>query len=208
MDKSALYKISSGLYVVGVNAQGFRSGCVINTAMQVTSKPPRVSITVSKDNYTHDLLLKTGHCAISVLAQEVSMDVVGRFGFQSGRDVQKFDGIPHQLDSKNAPHLIEHISSWFSGDIINTLDVGTHTSFIIEVTEGEVPFPNYEPMTYSYYRSVKNGTAPKNAPSYKEPEQKNGWRCRVCGYVHEDEHLPDDFSCPICRQPREVFVKL
>ena len=208
MDKAALYKLSAGLYVVGVEDNGRRVGCVINTALQVTSKPPEVSITVSKDNYTHDVLMRTKHCTVSVVAQEINMDVIGRFGFQSGRDVEKFDGIAHQLDSKGAPHLIEKISSWFSGDIVETLDVGSHTIFIIAVEEGEVTGPNNEPMTYAYYREVKNGTSPKNAPSHIEEEHKSGWKCSVCGYVHESDELPEDFTCPICRQPRSVFVKL
>ena len=135
------------------------------------------------------------------------MDVIGRFGFQSGRDVEKFEGVPHQVDGKGAPHLIEKISSWFSGDIVNTMDVGSHTIFIIAVEEGEVTGPNNEPMTYAYYRTVKNGTSPKNAPTHVEEEHKSGWKCSVCGYVHEGDELPEDFTCPICRQPRSVFVK-
>ena len=207
MDKAALYKLTGGLYVVGVEDEGRRVGCVINTAIQVTSKPAQVSITVSKDNYTHEVLMRTKHCTVSVVAQEISMDVIGRFGFQSGRDVVKFDGIPHQVDAKGAPHLIEKISSWFSGDIVNTVDVGSHTIFIIAVEEGEVTGPNNEPMTYAYYRTVKNGTSPKNAPTHVEEEHKPGWKCSVCGYVHEGDELPEDFTCPICRQPRSVFVK-
>ncbi len=206
MNKIALQKLSYGLYVVGVGNDEQRSGCVINTALQVTSKPPQLSVTISKDNHTHDALMQTKHCTISILAQDAPMELISNFGFQSSRDVDKFANIAYQKDQNGTPYLDKYTCAWLSGDITATLDVGSHTLFIVTITEGEVTSDQIEPLTYSYYHQIKKGTTPKNAPSFDDTP-KSGWRCSVCGYVHESDELPEDFTCPICHQPRSAFIK-
>lgn len=208
MNKAALYALSYGLYVVGVKDGEKLGGCVINTALQVTSKPPRVSIAVSKDNYTHQMVTKAKHFTISVLAQDAQMPLIGGFGFQSSKDVDKFNLVNHREDGQGAPYLGEGSVAYFSCDVFSEVDLGTHTLFIADVAEGEV-MAQGEAMTYDYYRNVKNGTVPKNAPTYREPEaHKKGYKCSVCGYETDAETLPDDYRCPICSQPKSVFKKM
>ena len=208
MDKAALFKLSYGLYIIGVKDGDKQGGCVVNTAMQVTSKPAKVSLTVSKDNHTHDMMMASKHCTVSVLAQNVSMDTVGGFGFRSSKDVDKFDGVAHKMDEQGTPYLTDGMVAYFSCDITDTVDLGSHTLFVANVVEGEV-LEDAEPMTYSYYRHVKNGTVPKNAPTYREEEPAQaGYKCSVCGHVETLDTLPEDYRCPICRQPKGVFNKL
>ena len=208
MDKAALFKLSYGLYVIGVKNENKMGGCVVNTAMQITSQPPRVSITIAKENATHDLVQQAKHCTVSVLAQDCDMNIIAQFGFQSSRETDKYDGVDFKTDEQGAPYLTRGTVAYFSCQVINQVDVGTHTIFVCEVQEGEVLAQN-EPMTYSYYRQVKKGTVPKAAPTYKEEEStKQGWKCSVCGYETDQETLPDDYVCPICKQPKSVFKKI
>ena len=207
MNKKALHKLSSGLFLLSTKNGAQTNGCIINTVMQISSEPILLTACISKNNLTHDLLLKSRICAVSVLSENISMDTICRFGFQSGRDTDKFAAFPHNLAQNGAPYIMQNISAYFAGTVVNTVDAGTHTLFIIEVTEMDT-LTEETPLTYAYYQSVKKGTSPKNAPTYQAETAQKGYRCSICGYIAEVEELPADFVCPVCKQPREVFVKL
>ena len=207
MNKKALHKLSSGLFLLSTKNGAQINGCIINTVMQISSEPILLTACISKNNLTHDLLLKSKICAVSVLSENISMDTICRFGFQSGRDTDKFAAFPHNLVQNGAPYIMQNISAYFAGTVVNTVDAGTHTLFIIEVTEMDT-LTEETPLTYAYYQSVKKGTSPKNAPTYQAETAQKGYRCSICGYIAEVEELPADFVCPVCKQPREVFVKL
>ena len=207
MNEKALFSLSYGLYVISSHDNGKDVGCIANTLHQVTSSPIQLSITLNKDNYTEQVIEKTGKFSASILTQQVDMDVIRTFGFQSSKDNDKFSAVSFDHDVQGLPYLKEHIASYLSCKVVKQLDLGTHVLFIGEVVDAQV-LSNEEVMTYAYYHQVKNGTTPKNAPSYQETSEKTGWRCTICGYIYEGDPLPADFICPICKAPASVFEKI
>lgn len=135
------------------------------------------------------------------------MDVIRRFGFQSGKDVNKFDGIDYEVDCQNIKQITEGIAASFSVKVISMTDVGTHIMFVGDVIDCKV-INEGEVLTYANYHNKKNGTTPKNASSYQADTSKHGWRCTVCGFILEADELPEDFICPVCKQPSSVFEKI
>ena len=167
MNEKALYKITYGLYVVSAEAEGKSSGCVVNTLQQVTSKPVRLSVAVNKDNLTCELMRKAGRFAAVALDQRANLAFIGRFGFRSGRDLEKYEGASTAKDAAGMPYCWENACARYSCRVIDTVDRGTHMLFVGEAEEMEVLSEN-EPLTYGYYRTVIKGGTPKNAPSYQE----------------------------------------
>ena len=178
-----------------------------NTLQQVTSSPVQLSITLNKENYTEQLIEKSGKFNAVVISQNIDMDVIRRFGFQSGKDIDKYEGIAHREDRQQIPYVSEHTCAYYTCKVVSHLDVGSHVIFVGEVVDMEV-LSEEEVMTYAYYHQVKNGTTPKKASSYQEQTEKHGWRCSICGYLYEGEVLPQDYICPICGAPAAVFEKI
>lgn len=207
MDKKAFFKLSYGLYVITSNCNSKDSGCIANTFTQVTSDPSKVSITLNKENYTTKLIEDSSVFNCGVLLEDVDMDIIRRFGFQSGRDVNKFEGIDFIEDCHHVKQITTGIGATFSCKVVNMMDVGTHIMFIGEVVDCKV-ISDAPVLTYATYHDKKNGTTPKNAPSYVEETTKKGYRCSVCGFILEEDVLPEDYICPICKQPASVFEKL
>ena len=200
VEPNAMFKLSYGLFVL--TAKGTRdNGCIINTVTQITDTPKRISIAVNKANHTHDLIMNSGVFNVSVLTTDATFALFQRFGFQSGREVDKFDGFADVARSENGLYYVTQASNAFiSGKVIQTLDYGTHTVFIADVTEAKV-LSNAPSLTYAYYfEHVK----PKPAAL---SEQK-GWVCKICGYVYEGDELPADFICPLCKHGAEDFERL
>ncbi len=200
VEPNAMFKLSYGLFVL--TAKGTRdNGCIINTVTQITDTPKRISIAVNKANHTHDLIMNNGVFNVSVLTTDATFALFQRFGFQSGREVDKFDGFTDVARSENGLYYVTQASNAFiSGKVIQTLDYGTHTVFIADVTEAKV-LSNAPSLTYAYYfEHVK----PKPAAL---SEQK-GWVCKICGYVYEGDELPADFICPLCKHGAEDFERL
>ena len=200
VEPNAMFKLSYGLFVL--TAKGTRdNGCIINTVTQITDTPKRISIAVNKANHTHDLIMNSGVFNVSVLTTDATFALFQRFGFQSGREVDKFDGFTDVARSENGLYYVTQASNAFiSGKVIQTLDYGTHTVFIADVTEAKV-LSNAPSLTYAYYfEHVK----PKPAAL---SEQK-GWVCKICGYVYEGDELPADFICPLCKHGAEDFERL
>lgn len=207
MNDKALYKLSYGLYVISSTEGGKDVGCVANTLHQVTSSPVQLSITLNKDNYTEQVIARTGKFNAVALTQTVDMDVIRTFGFQSSKDHDKYANLPFARDALGIPYLKDHTAAYLSCKVVSQLDLGTHVLFVGEVVDADV-LSEEEVMTYAYYHMVKNGATPKNAPSYQEKSEKSGWRCTICGYIYEGDPLPADYICPICGAPASVFEKV
>lgn len=167
MDEKALYKITYGLYVVSAEAEGQRSGCVVNTLQQVTAEPVRLAVTVNKENLTCQLMEKAGRFTAVALDQRTDMMLVGRFGFRTGKDFDKFEGISSAKDQAGMPYPLEAVCAHYSCKVEQTVDLGTHLMFVGVAEESEI-LSEEEPLTYSYYRNVIKGKTPKTAPSYQK----------------------------------------
>lgn len=202
MNNKAMYQLTYGLFVLTASENGKDSGCIINTAGQVTSAPNRISIAVNKANYTHGMIHRTHKFTVSVLSEQAPFALFQRFGFQSGRDVDKFDGFTSWKRGYNdVPYITEGTNAFISAWVEQEIDLGTHTLFIAQVTDMEV-LSNIPSCTYGYYQS-----SIKPKPQPKPESTKTTWVCTVCGYVYEGETLPEDFVCPICKHPASDFVK-
>jgi len=165
MDLNILRKISYGMYII-TSCDGDRiNGQFANTAFQTTSEPPTIAISINKLNYTHEIILKGGVFAVTILEKEAPLKLIGQFGFKSGRDGSKFENIKYDLKATKCPIILEHSIGYMEAKLISTLDVGTHTIFVGEIVGAEM-FADVEPMTYAYYHEVKRGTTHKNAPTF------------------------------------------
>lgn len=207
MNNKAIYKLTYGLFVLSAFSKGKHNGCIINTAAQVTSSPNRISIAVNKANLTHDIILETGLFNISVISEDATFKLFERFGFQSGRDVEKFEGMAGFKKADNGINYVtKGTNAYISAKVETTVDLGTHTMFIAEVTDMEV-LSEVPSVTYSYYQEhIKPKPQPK--PATAEVSGKTVWRCTVCGYEYEGEELPEDFICPWCKHPASDFEKV
>ena len=202
VDKNALFKLSYGLYILTARDGEKDNGCIINTVTQLTDTPSRFMIAVNKQNYTHDMILKTGKFNISVLTQEVPFQVFQHFGFQSGRDVDKFADAPECVRSANGVYYVpKYANAFISGTVIETHDYGTHTMFVADVTQAQI-LSEVPSVTYTYYF---DHIKPKPAPV---DEKKKGFVCKICGYVYEGDELPEDFICPLCKHGAADFEPL
>lgn len=198
MDKAAMYKLTYGLFVLTAKDGEKDNGCIINTAMQVTTAPNRITIVVNKQNYTHDIIMKTKEFNVSCISEAADFDLFKHFGFQSGRDVDKMADKSYPRAENGIVYIPEMTSAYISGRVIAETDLGTHTMFLADVTDGKV-LSDAEAASYSYYQ--------KNIKPAPKPVKKASWVCKVCGYVHEGETLPDDFICPWCKHPASDFEK-
>ena len=198
MDNNVMFKISYGLYVLTAKDGEKSNGCIINTLEQVTTTPNKVTIAVNKSNYTHDMILKTGRFNASILSEKADFDTFKHFGFQSGRDVDKFSNYPAEISENGIPYITKGTNGFISAEVISTVDLGTHTLFVANVTDGKV-LSDDSSATYDYYHKHI-----KEAPQKKS----KGWVCKICGYVYEGDELPDDFVCPLCKHGAAEFEKL
>ena len=198
MDKKAMYKISYGLFVVTSAAGGRDNGCITNTLGQITSEPNRVSLTVNKANLTHDMIAESGKFSASVISENADFELFRHFGFRSGRDVDKFADFSctKRLDN-GLLAVTEGTNAVISGQVIQSVDLGTHTMFIADVTGLEV-LSDAPSATYDFYQ---NNIKPKPQAVGKTEDGQTVWRCTVCGYEYVGEELPEDFVCPLCKHP-------
>lgn len=205
MDKKAMYKLSYGLFVLTAKEAEKDNGCIINTAIQAASEPNQLSICVNKLNYTHDMVLRTGEFTVSVLSQNAKFDLFRQFGFQSGRDVNKFENFDACARGANGIYYItEGTNAYISVKVKKTEDLGSHTMFIGEITDMEV-LSDAPSVTYAYYlENIK----PKPQAVGKTESGQTVWRCTICGYEYVGEELPEDFVCPLCKHPASDFEKV
>ena len=195
-DLTALFNIGYGLYAVTCNDGKKDNGLIVNTVTQVTSTPNRIAVTINKDNYSHHVIKQTGVMNINCLSQEAPFSVFEKFGFQSGRNVNKFEGEEVLRSDNGLVFLSKHINSFMSLKVEQYVDLGTHGMFICAVTESRV-ISGSETMTYTYYQ--------KNVKPKPKTEGKKGFVCKVCGYIYEGDELPEDFVCPLCKHGAADF---
>ena len=200
MDNKAMFNLSYGLFILTAKDGAKDNGCIVNTVGQVTSQPNRISLTVNKANYTHDMILKTKEFNVSVLAENSKFETYKHWGFQSGRNTDKLESISFKRSANGLVYIADETNAFLSAKVVSTLDLGTHTLFIADVTDGEV-LSQVPSATYSFYQ---NNIKPKPAST----EKRKGFICTVCGYIYEGETLPDDFICPVCKHPASDFRPL
>ncbi|MBE6608580.1 MAG: MBL fold metallo-hydrolase [Ruminococcaceae bacterium] len=198
-DLTALFNIGYGLYVVTSNDGKKDNGLIVNTVTQVTNTPNRIAVTINKDNYSHHVIKQTGIMNINCLSVDAPFSVFERFGFQSGRNVDKFAGLEPLRSDNGLVFLPRNINSFMSLKVEQYVDLDTHGMFICSVTEARV-LSDRETMTYTYYH---NNVKPK-----PQTEGKKGYVCTICGYVYEGDTLPDDYICPLCKHGASDFEEI
>ncbi len=207
MDKSALFKLSYGLYILSVRDGEKLNGCVVNTVTQVADSPYRVIAAVNKANYTAEIINKTKLFSVSALTEKTGFETIKHFGFQSGRDYNKFSLFPHEIDLESGlPYLIKDCCAYLLCKVVEIKDLGTHYLYIAEIFDMKT-LSSIPPLTYAYYHSnikPRPGAAVQTE-SKSVAEKVVRWVCDVCGYAYEGEELPKDFVCPLCGVGADMF---
>jgi flavin reductase (DIM6/NTAB) family NADH-FMN oxidoreductase RutF/rubredoxin len=227
VNPKALHKISYGVYVITSRKGDRLNGQIANTVFQITSEPPTIAVSINKKNLTWGYIKASRVFAVSMLCEDTPLSFIGHFGFKSGRDVDKLQGINYMIGETQAPVVMDNAIAYLEAKVVNEIDVGTHTIFIGEVVAGDVLMEK-ACMTYEYYHQVKRGTTPRTAPSYtaekKEEKPKMAkYQCSVCGWVYDPavgdpdgnikpgipfEQLPDTWVCPVCGAEKDKFQKI
>ncbi len=227
INEKALYNIGYGLYVVGSVKDGKVNAQIANTVFQVTAEPPTVAVSINKENLTHEYIKESGVFSISILAQETPLHFIANFGFNSGRDKDKFESVEYRTGKTGAPIILENTIAFIEARVIEEMSVGTHTIFVGQVESADV-LRSGSPMSYAYYHQVKRGTEPKTAPTFRKEEPKVAtkgdlYQCQVCGYIYDPaegdpdggiepgtpfEAIPDDWVCPVCGASKKDFKKI
>jgi len=197
-DMQALFNIGYGLYVITCHDGKKDNGLIVNTVTQVTNTPNRLAVTINKENYSHHVIKQTGKMNINCLTVDAPFSVFEKFGFRSGRNVDKFADCTPLRSDNGLVFLPRYINSFMSLAVEQYVDLGTHGMFICSVTEARV-LSDRETMTYTYYH--------QHVKPKPQTEGKKGYVCTICGYVHEGE-LPEDFICPLCKHPASDFEEI
>ncbi len=205
MNTKAMYKHSYGLFVCTAVHEGKMNGCISNTVIQIASDPNTISVAINKQNYTHDMIVTTHKCNISVISQKAEFNLFKHFGFQSGRDVNKFDDdYPkdnYEIAENGIPYITTGTNAYFSLEVKQEIDLGSHTLFICQPTFMTV-LSDDPSCTYEYYQS---NIKPKPQQVGTTPDGQKIWRCRICGYEYIGDEVPDDFICPVCKHGKADF---
>jgi flavin reductase (DIM6/NTAB) family NADH-FMN oxidoreductase RutF/rubredoxin len=220
----ALFKISYGLYLISSGNKTNGNGFISNTFFQVTAEPPKFASCCNKDNYTAKFIRETGAFAVSVLHADTDPEIFSRFGYRSGKDVDKLAGMNIRYGETGVPIILNDCIAFLECRVVQTIDVGTHLMFIGELVQAEVLDDTKEPITYLQYRRTRKAASPKNAPTYidksklasKPSESKfKKFQCTACGYVYDEElenvrfaDLPDDWVCPVCGTEKSDFIEI
>ncbi len=196
---SALFKIGYGLYVVTSRMEEKDNGLIVNTVSQLTDQPVRVAVTINKSNYSHEMIQKTGRMNVNCLSEDAPFKVFEHFGFQSGRDTDKFSDCTPLRSENGLVVLPKYCNAFLSLLVEEYLDLGTHGMFICKVTEEKI-LSDRESMTYAYYH--------KNVKPKPQAKKAKGYVCQICGYIYEGETLPEDFICPLCKHGAADFKEI
>ena len=200
MDTNALFKIGYGLYVLTANDGIKDNGCIINTVMQVTSNPCQIAIAVNRLNYTNQMIQKTRKFNVSVLTENSKFDLFKHFGFQSGANIDKFETFNDVKRSLNGLlYITKDTNAYMSAYVKQEIDLGTHSLYIAQLVGAEI-LAELPTVSYDYYQ--------KNIKEKPQEAKKNGWRCKICGYVYEGNELPADYICPLCKHGAADFEKI
>ncbi|MBE0477675.1 flavin reductase [Candidatus Aerophobetes bacterium] len=230
MNLKTFYKISYGLYIISSKVGDKLNGQIANTIFQVTSEPPQIAVSINKENLTHKFIEESEAFSASILEQDTPMEFIGLFGFKSGKDTDKFKQVNYEIGKMGMPVVRDNSVGYLEAQVVDRLDVGTHTVFVAKVVDAQILKEDAEPLTYAFYHEIKKGVAPKTAPTYikeevpeeKEVNKMDKYRCTVCGYLYDPEkgdpesgvepgtpfsRLPDDWVCPVCGAGKEMFEK-
>lgn len=230
MNTEAFFKITYGLYIISSGNTDKKSGYIGNTAFQVTADPPQIAIACNKDNYTSGVINNTKAFSISILKQESSPETIGLFGYKSGKDTDKFSSSEYITGSTGVPIVTTDTIAWFECKLVNQFDVGSHIIYIGEIINNDLLIADGDPLTYDYYRNVKKGKAPKNAPTYIKPVTESTpvdnselgpkYQCIVCDHIYDPaegdpdggikpgtpfKDIPDGWVCPVCGAEKSDF---
>lgn len=224
IDIEALFKISYGIYIVSSGDAKKGNGFISNTVFQVTSEPARFVASCNKDNYTSELIQQYKSFSVSVLSTATPSEIFGTFGYKSGKDVDKFKGMDIKYGKTGTPIVLNSAIAFLEFKLEQSIDMGTHIMFIGELVNAEIIESTGEPITYSYYRNVKKGMSPKNAPTYidktklEKPSEEidnKKYECIVCGYIYDNANetikfndLPDNWTCPTCGAEKSDFIEI
>jgi flavin reductase (DIM6/NTAB) family NADH-FMN oxidoreductase RutF/rubredoxin len=230
LDLESLFKLNYGMCIVSSKNDGRFNGCIVNTVFQLTPEPPMVAASINRNCLTHEYIASSKVFAVSILSQETPMSFIGRFGFRSGRDIEKFDHVNYKTGQTGAPIILDNTVGFLEAEVTESIDVKTHTLFIAKIVACETLNADKEPMTYAYYRDIKHGKTPKTAATYikvkPKTETREGvknmkkYKCLMCGYIYDPaigdadngveagtafEDLPDDWVCPDCGAAKDEF---
>lgn len=220
----AFFEISYGLYIVSSGNKTSGNGYISNTVFQVTAEPPKFAASCNKGNYTAELILETGAFAVSVLHNETDPDLIGRFGYKSGRDFNKLEGLKIKYGETGVPIILNDCNAFLECKVEQTIDAGSHLIFIGTLIQSELLDNSIDALTYLHYRRVRKGLSPKNAPTYIDKSKIEAnppsnslkkYECTACGYVYDEaEHevrfsdLPQDWVCPVCGSEKSDFIEI
>ena len=196
IDLSALFRIEYGLYILTTNDGEKDNGCIVNSVMQVTGNPPRVAVCVNKKNYSCETILRTLKMNINCLTKDTPFGAVKRFGFQSGRNTDKFSGMSPSRSKNGLAVTEEFCNAFISLSAEQTIDLGTHTMFVCSIDEA-ASLSSRDTLTYTEYR--------KNIKTKPAAAKKKAYVCKICGYIYEGEELPPDYICPLCKHDASAF---
>lgn len=220
----AFFKVSYGLYVVCSGDKNRGNGFISNTVFQVTAEPAKFAVCCNKNNYTAEFIQRYNAFSVSVLEQNVSSDLIGSFGYKTGKEFDKMAGRSVRYGDTGVPILLNESIAFFEFKLLQTIDAGTHLIFIGELVNAEIIDNSKEPLTYLYYRQVKKGFAPKNAPTYIDKSKlakptnvalSKKFKCPACGFVYDEavekvkyKDLPDEWVCPVCGTDKSDFFEI
>ena len=232
MNTKVLHKINYGLYIISSKRNNKLNGQIANTAFQITSDPKTIAISINKENLTHECIEEMEAFSVSILSEQATMPFIGKFGFKSGRDIDKFEDTNYTIHKDTGlPIISDYSAGYLIIRVIKKVDVFTHTIFIGKIIDGEI-LSDENPMSYDFYHKVRGGKAPKSAPTYIEEEKSEkiqkgdnmkNYKCTVCGYVYDIkkgdpdngieagtkfEDLPDDWVCPLCGVGKDQFEEI
>ena len=229
LDYDALYKLTYGMCIASAVSDGKKNGCIVNTVVQLSPDPATVAVSIHRENLTNEIISQSGFFSVSVLSTDASMKFMGPFGFRSGRDIDKFGGINYQTGTSGLPVVLDNTVAVIEAEVVQKVQVETHTLFIGRILRSDIIDDEAEPMTYTYYRQVRHGKTPERAATFHKKNQTEErkdagnmqkYECTVCGYVYDPakgdpdndvsagtafEDLPDDWVCPDCGVGKDQF---
>jgi flavin reductase (DIM6/NTAB) family NADH-FMN oxidoreductase RutF/rubredoxin len=230
LDLESLFKLSYGMCILSSKKDNRFNGCIVNTVFQIVPEPPMVAVSINRECLTHEYIDDSKVFTVSILSQEAPMPFIGRFGFRSGRDTDKFEQVSYKIGQTGVPIILDNTVGFIEAEVTESIDVVTHTVFIARIVACRTLDGDKEPMTYAYYRDIKHGKTPKTAATYIkiEPRAKlekgvknmTKYKCLMCGYIYDPdvgdpdngveagtafEDLPDDWVCPDCGAGKDEF---
>ena len=225
INSQVLSKISYGIYIVCSGNKEKGNGFIANTVFQVSSEPVKFAVCCNKNNYTSELIQKTGAFSASILEVNTQPQLFSVFGYKSGRDIDKMKGLNVKYGQTETPIVLDSGVAFLEFKLVDTIDVGSHYMFIGKLVNSEMIDDSKDPITYQYYRQVRRGVSPNNAPTYidvsklelkvQEEADLKKYKCTICGYIYDEakeevkfKDLPEDWTCPLCGAEKTDFIEI